>query len=137
MSISPISSNAPISPASGVVAPTGTPKGQWFSDSLVTEQNWADLDRLSPSDRALIKSVTGQDIPTRASGKPPVAPILAFQVSGDRASGALGAGQPVSTDYIHGLIDRYRGKDNPFGDQLQKALDFLMANPPGKLDVQA
>jgi hypothetical protein len=113
MSISPISRSIPTPGPSGTASAPAVAGAHWFSDQLIEEQNWSDLERLTPSDKALIKQVTGQDIPTRASGNPPVAPILAFQISGDRKDGVIPAGQPVSAAYIKGLIDRYAGMTTP------------------------
>lgn len=137
MSIGPLSTTS-IVPSIAQYGASSVGGRQWSSDPRIDEQNWTDLERLTASDRALIKQTTGQDIPTRSSGNPPVAPILAFQISGDRQSGALGTGQPVTASYIEGLASRYSGKPNPFGDQLDRALKYLTANPPAnQLDVNA
>jgi len=127
-------------PAAATGAPYGTPVvsgRQWNSDPRIDEQGWSELERLTSSDRALIKQVTGQDIPTRSSGKPPIAPIFAFQIAMDRQSGMLATGQPVTAAYITDLINRYR-QGNPFEDQLEKALGYLTTNPPShQLDINA
>lgn len=134
MSITPISTSVPVS----AYTTSKVAGARWDTNPGVDEQNWSDLERLTPSDRALIKRVTGQNIPTRASGKPPIAPLLAFQISGDRKDGVIPAGQPVTASYIKGLIDRYTGHDNPFGDELDKALTYLTDDPPTNgVDVEA
>jgi hypothetical protein len=67
-----------------------------------------------------------------------VAPLLAFQISGDRKDGVIPTGQPVTASYIKGLIDRYAGHENPFGDELDKALRYLTDNPPtNRVDINA
>jgi hypothetical protein len=69
MSIGPLTSSLPITPAISPPSTSTSSVRQWSSDPRIDEQNWADLERLTPSDRTLIKQATGQDIPTRVGGE--------------------------------------------------------------------
>jgi hypothetical protein len=109
------------------------------NDAFLTAQAWEQLGYLTADDRATLKAATGVDIPTQASGRPPIAPILAFQVAGDRASGTLPAGRDIDSAYINTLKQQYAGSQNPFGNALDKALDFLHRKSGGssEVDLQA
>jgi len=114
---------ASISGASTTAAPAA--RTQWSSDPRIDEAGWQALDRLTVSDRALVKAATGQDVPTRDSGRPPVVPILAFQISQDREDGVLTGGRDVDAAYLAELARRYDGRVNPFGDALDLATRYL------------
>jgi hypothetical protein len=97
----------------------------------VNQAFWADMERLTSSDRATIAVATGFDVPAPGSGARPVAPMLAFHISMDRQSGVLGAGQDVSADYLRAKMAAH-GAGNPvIAEELTRALEHVSGRSIG------
>jgi hypothetical protein len=91
----------------------------------VNQAFWADLERLTPLDRAVVAAATGYDVPARGSGARPVAPMLAFHISMDRHSGLLGPGQEVSAAYLTAKLSNDAAGNPVLAAELTEALTFV------------
>lgn len=86
---------------------------------------------LTPSDREFVQATTGERLDENSA----LGPILAFQISEDRASGVLQAGQSIDINYVKGLLERFKSLGVGSGgsglftdDQLKAAMDYLQNN---------
>jgi hypothetical protein len=90
----------------------------------VNQAFWADMERLTPADRAMIAVATGYDVPARGSGARPVAPMLAFHISMDRHSGVLAPGQEVTATYLLAKRTNDAGDNPVLAAELTEALAY-------------
>jgi hypothetical protein len=88
---------------------------------------------LTPSDRELIYKITGQKIEDSPGAL--VAPGWVLMLAGDRQSGALPAGQPITADYITDMASKWGqiggggGVQNGLSDAiLQRFADYFAAH---------
>jgi len=79
---------------------------------------------LTPSDRDFIVATTGMRI---TDDERPM-PVLAFAIASDRQTGVLPAGQPITTDYLTEIVEKYaanRGDALVNPDYLETAGRYL------------
>ena len=80
---------------------------------------------LTPSDREFIVATTG----LRITDDHLPMPILAFEIASDRQTGVLPAGQPITTQYLHGIVEKYAASGDPLvnADYVEVATRYLAA----------
>jgi hypothetical protein len=98
-----------------------------------------DFDHLTGADRDLIFAATGQRVGPGFDPARDAPSSFAAALAGERASGHLAPGQPVTAVYLKDLHRRYqRGPGpNPVAAHLDKALAHLTTTGARRVDVSA
>ncbi|GAA2649570.1 hypothetical protein [Paractinoplanes durhamensis] len=98
-----------------------------------------DFEALTPSDRELIFQVTGQRVGPDFDPEKDKPTSFATALAAERATGHLAPGQPVTAVYLKDLHHRYQraSAPSPLGSYLDKALTYLAASGPRRIDVSA
>jgi hypothetical protein len=98
-----------------------------------------DLDHLTGADQELIFHVTGQRVGSGSDLAPGTVTGFAATLAGERAAGRLAPGQPVTEVYLKDLNRRCQRVPgpNPVAPYLEKAIAYLAAGGPRRVDVSA